>query len=399
MGKGEEGSFLRWRQPPRVTPEARCGGGWGASERHPAAAMAAARAAARARAAPRWRERCRRVRRGRALWRAGTAAIGPSFPPTTAVGSDAWSAFGRAASGEWDGALVAFDALSGAPLPLPDRLVPEAFREWGEALYDRQAESHVLADDERLELRTRLVDPVAGCEEDAVSFEEELRDVLRGATEDKTILPSGAFSAGCRVLPRAGDEFLLECAVPLARGDERLRYRHYIRERAGGEQPAVRLQVIAERRVGEHHTAMGLSQPLPPSTCAGSYPEWGKGGIVRCAEEEADRNDSEGPSPRAFLDGPGVTERACVVLGEGPGGQTVNDLGEPWLALDASRSFDSTSLPPLVPLLAGAFGAYHAASATADGSLVVVAGHRDGCIVRAYDSNGRLDYVQLAQRS
>ena len=43
----------------------------------------------------------------------------------------------RAASGEWEGCSASFDA-NGNPIPLPPYYVPDAYREWGQEIYDWQ---------------------------------------------------------------------------------------------------------------------------------------------------------------------------------------------------------------------------------------------------------------------
>ena len=298
-----------------------------------------------------------------------------------AIGSQAWRAFAKAAAGEWDGQAVRFDAATGEAMELDANIVPEAYREWGVELRDRQANCHTIVDDSNgLRLITRLVYPAVGCEADAVSFDNEDRCVLKGQGEDKTILPNGAFSAGCRVLPDDGSTFLLECAVPV---DETTRYRFRHRLRLpveAGRKPLVLLEVIAECRIGEDYVASGLAGPIPPSTCADAFPEWAQVDGTAAAHD-AIASDASTLSSYVHLD---------------PSGR-LNDLGEPWLSRVPS------ALAPTAPAwrssavaLSGPHGAFHAAVYSSDGTLTVAAGHARGRVVRWYDTAaGRLLGVRI----
>ncbi|KAK3150356.1 hypothetical protein QOZ80_3AG0232190 [Eleusine coracana subsp. coracana] len=84
----------------------------------------------------------------------------------------AWSAFAARVSGEWDGYGAEFTA-AGDPVPLPENVVPEAFREWGVPVLDWQTQCPTLADPAAppCALHYRLVRllPTVGCEADAAA--------------------------------------------------------------------------------------------------------------------------------------------------------------------------------------------------------------------------------------
>ncbi|GJN30166.1 hypothetical protein PR202_gb18452 [Eleusine coracana subsp. coracana] len=84
----------------------------------------------------------------------------------------AWSAFAARVSGEWDGYSAEFTS-AGDPVPLPENVVPEAFREWGVPVLDWQTQCPTLADPAAppCALQYRLVRllPTVGCEADAAA--------------------------------------------------------------------------------------------------------------------------------------------------------------------------------------------------------------------------------------
>ena len=104
-----------------------------------------------------------------------------AFAPTSSPaprdrGPDA--EFRAAASGEWEGHRVYFDA-SGVPQLLPDRVVPPAFKEYGVDLVDWQSQCamNVTAEDGMYARELRFL-PTQGCEADASTVEsEEIRTV------------------------------------------------------------------------------------------------------------------------------------------------------------------------------------------------------------------------------
>lgn len=82
-----------------------------------------------------------------------------------------WAEFATRVSGEWDGFGADFTA-SGDPVELPEKVVPEAYREWGVQVVDWQTQCPTLADPGApCALHYRLVRllPTVGCEADAAT--------------------------------------------------------------------------------------------------------------------------------------------------------------------------------------------------------------------------------------
>lgn len=300
---------------------------------------------------------------------------------TTEIGSTAWVEFATKASGEYEGQAVRFDPNSGAALPLDDTIVPDAYREWGVELVDRQANSHSIASDDGIRLLTRLVYPAVGCEADAVSFDSTDRTVLRGHNEAKTILPNGAFSAGCRILPEdAFTKMLMECAIPVSYSTDeeepeepvRYRFRHQLNGRG-----VLYVEVIAEQRVAADYKSANLAEPLPPSTCCAPYPEW--------APKEP---PSDGVDANALN-----TASACLTgywhLGDGE-----NELGEPILMLAGAHDVPTCPMSSEhLVALGGPHNAFHGVHYEDDDTLHVVAGlESHGWVSRKY-TKGRLEHI------
>ncbi|URE32264.1 hypothetical protein MUK42_18191 [Musa troglodytarum] len=110
---------------------------------------------------------------------ASDAAAGPiatdSHPLATAAATSTslsnWVEFARRVSGEWDGFGVEFTS-QGAPVELPENVVPGAFREWGVQVFDWQTQCPTLADEHGgLFLTYKMIKllPTVGCEADAAT--------------------------------------------------------------------------------------------------------------------------------------------------------------------------------------------------------------------------------------
>ena len=135
----------------------------------------------------------------------------------------------RPPAGEWEGVVVTFDA-DGKAQPLPDRYVPEAYRDWGVELFDWQSQcsstcsrpaagggaaapatspSAAAADPQhqphhqqatrpagrRLYHLCKRLMPTVGCEADAVAFIEEVEDVWR--LGDGCVCLDGGVASSC----------------------------------------------------------------------------------------------------------------------------------------------------------------------------------------------------------
>lgn len=114
------------------------------------------------------------------------------------------TAFADAASGEWEGHRVYFDA-AGVPQPLPDRVMPPAFSEWGQVLVDWQSQCamNVTPEDGIYARELRFL-PTAGCEADSSTVETAYErtvppDVIDPAPTDAG--PAlGSYSAGANLV-------------------------------------------------------------------------------------------------------------------------------------------------------------------------------------------------------
>ena len=136
---------------------------------------------------------------------------------TTEHGSALWRDFALAAVGSWGGCCVEFDA-DGVARDIPLRYVhgvgrvPAANMPFRETELDWMTKCETSATGDGLAICTKRAMPEIG-NEDAISscggaewgehvafVEDDPLYVLRGANEDKTILPDGSFSAGARAL-------------------------------------------------------------------------------------------------------------------------------------------------------------------------------------------------------
>ncbi|KAJ6815228.1 uncharacterized protein M6B38_135870 [Iris pallida] len=98
-----------------------------------------------------------------------------------------WTEFAERASGEWDGFGADFTA-EGAPLELPENVVPEAFREWEVRVFDWQTQCPTLASEsEAPDLSYKLIRllPTVGCEADAAT---------RHSMDERTARTASAFA-------------------------------------------------------------------------------------------------------------------------------------------------------------------------------------------------------------
>ncbi|GBF98323.1 hypothetical protein Rsub_10986 [Raphidocelis subcapitata] len=120
---------------------------------------------------------------------------------------NAWTKF---VEGEWEGVTASFGP-DGAPQPLPERFVPDAYREWGVELFDWQTQCSATTGAGGNELRSTLrrLMPTVGCEADAVAFTEDATTsataaagapaaAAAGAAASEALawLPDGSYSVG-----------------------------------------------------------------------------------------------------------------------------------------------------------------------------------------------------------
>ena len=137
---------------------------------------------------------------------------------TTEHGSPLWRDFALAATGSWGGCCVEFDG-DGMPLDIPVRFVhgvgrvPARNMPFREPEMDWMTKCETTATDDGLRVAAARAIPEIGNEDASSScggaewgehvafIADDPARILRGANEDKTILPDGSFSSGERVLP------------------------------------------------------------------------------------------------------------------------------------------------------------------------------------------------------
>ena len=172
---------------------------------------------------------------------------------TTEHGSALWRDFALAAVGSWGGCCVEFDA-DGVARDIPLRYVhgvgrvPAANMPFREPELDWMTKCETAATGDGLAVRTKRAMPEVG-NEDAVSscggaewgehvafVEDEPIFILKGANEDKTILPDGSFSAGARVLSSAAGavDAVHHCLAHPDDANTRVRVVHRIRGNGSG---------------------------------------------------------------------------------------------------------------------------------------------------------------------
>ena len=182
-----------------------------------------------------------------------------------------WAAFAGAAAGDWVGRAAEFAGASLAPVELPAIYVPEAFREWGETLYDWQTHTATAVDPgpaRGLTHTLRKLVPLAACESVRLETLDAETAMLRtdlpaNAGEAKTALADGSYSAGTRRLDPAGPAAILETCLALPAGG-----RVRVRQHVGFSEPAGawvlrRAEVVVEDRYAPDG-AGGAAPPADP---------------------------------------------------------------------------------------------------------------------------------------
>ena len=139
--------------------------------------------------------------RGRARGVVGVRALRPNaeWPP-----EDGWEDFVAAHAGEYAGAAATFDGKTGRAMPLPERYVPDAFKEYGVDVMEWQIVTRgaMTNDGDGLRLETSRLYPEAGCEygKSDVAMTESL-DVCAGGQMGKMFIVQGCYADGPKILP------------------------------------------------------------------------------------------------------------------------------------------------------------------------------------------------------
>jgi len=157
--------------------------------------------------------------------RAMRAALRPNeeWPP-----EDVWEDFVAAHAGEYAGAAATFDGATGRATPLPERYVPDAFKEYGVDVMEWQIVTRgaMTNDGDGLRLETSRLYPEAGCEygKSDVATTASV-DVCAGGQMGKMFIVQGCYADGPKILPKcvegAEATFLFAFAEEDAPGERR----------------------------------------------------------------------------------------------------------------------------------------------------------------------------------
>ena len=116
--------------------------------------------------------------------------------------------FAAAASGEWEGHRVYFDA-TGTPTPIPEKFMPPAFKEWGQVLVDWQSQCAMnVTPDEGIYARELRFIPTAGCEADSSTVETQWDRRVDASEVSPAAVADAAAKAVARGSYNAGPLFL-----------------------------------------------------------------------------------------------------------------------------------------------------------------------------------------------
>ena len=147
------------------------------------------------------------VRRGASRVR---TSAGPGAGVAVAPGLG-WAAFSARHAGEWSGSKVTFALDTGEVQPLPDVLVPEQFRAWDMQIFDLQHQISCGSPpspagdggEAPLSRRMRTLAPTAGCEADASTVVDDVRDALDPADARLVRFEDGSYALGPTSLAEA----------------------------------------------------------------------------------------------------------------------------------------------------------------------------------------------------
>jgi hypothetical protein len=187
--------------------------------------------------------------------RRAAAPPAATAPTTTAPTTATADAFAAAVTGEWEGVTATFSP-AGDALDLPERFVPQAFREWDMVPKDWQSQCSVpplegesaaaaassslassssaaaaAASSPPLRYASRRMMPTVGCEADAVAFTEDMAVIGGSAGGDGSSAPAtvlaavaadGAYAAAPALLPADGRATVrVEACFPLPESSDK----------------------------------------------------------------------------------------------------------------------------------------------------------------------------------
>lgn len=218
----------------------------------------------------------------------GVVALGPVAP------GGAWEAFSAAHGGEWSGSKVTFALETGEVQPLPDVLVPEQYRAWDMKIFDLQHQISCGSREEGdggdgaavpLARRLRTIAPTAGCEADASTVVDDVRDALDPADVGLVRFEDGSYARG----PVSLAEAHLPGPANEGRGAPFVTEIGLLRPGAGGAAP-MRARVITSTHINPDGGLWGRTfavflerreGPWDPSAsldcaCGSPLPPWGE---------------------------------------------------------------------------------------------------------------------------
>ena len=145
------------------------------------------------------------VSRRRGARRGARAVRGALRPNEEWPPEDVWEDFVAAHAGEYAGAAATFDGATGRATPLPERYVPDAFKEYGVDVMEWQIVTRgaMTNDGDGLRLETSRLYPEAGCEygKSDVATTASV-DVCAGGQMGKMFIVQGCYADGPKILPK-----------------------------------------------------------------------------------------------------------------------------------------------------------------------------------------------------
>jgi hypothetical protein len=263
-------------------------------------------------------------RRSRGIVVAPAALAAPTATAAAASAEDAARAFAAAVTGEWEGVTATFSP-SGDALELPERFVPQAFREWDMVPKDWQSQCSVpplleaaaaaggaegaaprhaasssspaaaaAAASPPLRYASRRMMPTVGCEADAVAFTEDMAVIGGGGGGAAAagallaaVAPDGAYAAAPASLPADGRATVrVESCFPLTDTSDKNGRRERLRVvQTFARDWTVRLPAPADEEEAGGAAAAPSSSPPPPPPAS----------LLRLEGVELHREFLEGP--------------------------------------------------------------------------------------------------------
>lgn len=117
--------------------------------------------------------------------------------------------FASRSGGEFVGFEAHFDGKTGAPIEVPERFVPQEYRDWNVRVYGLDENYTEATDNLTLFGKRQLIDVKVGCQEDAVSAEAMSFSIDLSRQDESSVFPSGCLSARLLPISSSSDRILL----------------------------------------------------------------------------------------------------------------------------------------------------------------------------------------------